>query len=148
MAGAVQAAGPAEAGKGGGKGGGPEQAGKGGPEQAGKGGPEETGKGGATPTVDENGNPTTPGEVASELLSQVASDAGFANMSVLLGLQPGLLIAQAQQADMLENLTHVIKQLQSPNGDPIQEMQKFLDQLKQRTGIEATPPSDMIPLGG
>ncbi len=148
MAGPVQAAGPAEAGKGGGKGGGPEQAGKGGPEQAGKGGPEETGKGGATPTVDENGNPTTPGEVASELLSQVASDAGFANMSVLLGLQPGLLIAQAQQADMLENLTHVIKQLQSPNGDPIQEMQRFLDQLKQRTGIEATPPSDMIPLGG
>jgi hypothetical protein len=148
MAGAIQAAAPAEAGKGGGKGGGPEQAGKGGPEQAGKGGPEETGKGGATPTVDENGNPTTPGEVASQLLSQVASDAGFANMSVLLGLQPGLLIAQAQQVDMLENLAHVIKQLQSPFGDPIQEMQRFLDQLKQRTGTEATPPSDMIPFAG
>jgi len=148
MAGAVQTVGAAEAGKGGGKGGGPEQAGKGGPEQAGKGGPEETGKGGATPTVDENGNPITPGEVASELLSQVASDAGFANMSVLLGLQPGLLIAQAQQEGMIEDLAKVIKQLQSPNGDPIQEMQRFLDQLKQRTGVEATPPSDMIPFAG
>jgi hypothetical protein len=126
-----------------GKGGGAEEA-----NGKGSGAEEANGKGGATDSVDENGNPTTPSEAVSELLSQVASDANFANIAVLLGLQPGMLIQQSQQADMLKELTQVIKQLQSPMGDPIQEMQRFLEQMHQRSGENPIPASDGIPFTG
>jgi hypothetical protein len=77
----------------------------------------------------------------TSLLEKVAGDANFANVAVLLGLSPGQLIQQAQQLNMLDKLSQTIVQLQSPFGNPVQEMQRFVEQLKARAD-GAVMPSD------
>lgn len=84
----------------------------------------------------------------AQLLQMVSSDANFANIAVLLGQNPGLLIQQAQQMDMLEQLANVIDQLQSPFGNPVQEMQRFVEQLQQRQSEGMVPADGMQVLGG
>ena len=66
----------------------------------------------------------------AELLSAVASDSNFANIAVLIGLSPGMLIEQAQQMDMLEQLGDTIQQLQSPFNNPVQSMREFVERLE------------------
>ena len=75
----------------------------------------------------------------SEELQKVAGDANFANVAVLLGQNPGQLIQQAQQMNMLQQLTQTIQQLQSPFGNPVQEMQRFVDSLKAKQNQAVTP---------
>ncbi|MGV3526839.1 MAG: beta strand repeat-containing protein [Candidatus Sericytochromatia bacterium] len=84
----------------------------------------------------------------SSLLQQVASDANFASIAVLLGQNPGLLIQQAQQMDMLEDLAQMIEQLQSPFGNPVQEMQRFVEQLRGLNSEAQLPNDGMQVLGG
>ncbi|MEZ0372749.1 MAG: beta strand repeat-containing protein [Candidatus Sericytochromatia bacterium] len=82
-------------------------------------------------------------DAQSELLQQVAGDANFANVAVLLGMNPGMLIEQAQQVEMLDKLSQTITQLQSPFGNPVQEMQRFVESLKAKSN-EFIMPQDGI----
>jgi hypothetical protein len=66
----------------------------------------------------------------AELLNAVASDSNFASIAVLIGLNPGMLIEQAQQMDMLDQLSDTIQQLQSPFSNPVQSMREFVERLE------------------
>ncbi|MBF2053040.1 MAG: hypothetical protein IGS03_06190 [Candidatus Sericytochromatia bacterium] len=86
-------------------------------------------------------------DAQSNLLDQISGDANFANVAVLIGMNPGLLIQQAQQLEMVEELAEVLVQLQSPFGNPVQEMQRFVEQLKARLD-ESQLPLDAPFVGG
>jgi hypothetical protein len=58
-------------------------------------------------------------------LDAVSDDPNFASVEVLLGENPGVLIEQAQQTNMLMELTATIDALNAPFGNPTLEMEMF-----------------------
>ena len=96
---------------------------------------------------EENTTPATTSEqqeAQSELLAEVASDSNFANIAVLIGLNPGMIIEQAQQMDMLEQLSETIQQLQSPFSNPVQSMRDFVERLEMAQSQTELPQDGIV----